>query len=140
MHDAAEEYYDPNKSFYDKEFEDFFTNNDDDATINPFELKKQEILYYFLKYAEGVITSATDVSEEQKVKLLGYVAELKEDIPKLTKKSFAAALSKFAQMAKKISNQLFHDIFDVLKKEIIKKLLYEGVDHLHVNHWIDILK
>lgn len=140
MHKVTEEYYDPFKNFYDKEFADFFSNNDEDAAINPFELNKQEMLYYFLTFTEKRISTATDVSEKDKTELLNNVAELKVDIPKLTKKRFTAALSKFAQKTKKISNQLFHDIFDVLKKEMIKKLLYEGADQIHnISHWIHSL-
>ncbi|MEO7394489.1 MAG: hypothetical protein ABIU11_06055 [Chitinophagaceae bacterium] len=39
-------------------------------------------------------------------------------------------MSKIAQKVKKLSNTVFHEVFDVLKKETIKQILYEGVKHI----------
>lgn len=137
MHEITNEYYDPFKNFYDEQFQEFFTNNDDDSNVNPFEVEKQEVIYYFLIYAEQVIVNSNEVQEENKKLLLNEISELKDNIPTFTKKRFVKALSKFAKNTKKASNKLFHDVFDVLKKEVIKKLLYEGVDQLpHIAHKI----
>lgn len=143
MHEVREEYYDPYKKFYDQEFTHFFTNADEDAAVNPFELEKQEILYYFLVYAQKKIENS-EISDDQKDELLADVAELKQNIPILTKKRLVIALSKFAQKAKKISNKVFHEIFDVLKKEVIKKGLNAAADQIPnlldaVQSWTDIL-
>lgn len=144
MHQVTEEYYDPYKKFYDEQFANYFTNDDEDSAFNPFEIEKQEILHYFLTYAEKTIIMSTDISEENKNELVNEISQLKQDIPTLTKKRFVSALSKFAQKTKKVSNKLFHDIFDVLKKEVIKKLLYEGADQLpnlihKIEGWISLL-
>lgn len=141
MHQVTEEYYDPLKKFYDEQFADFFTNDDEDAAVRPFELEKQEVLYYFLSYAEKTINNSTEISNKDKSGLLQEASELKEVIPTLTKKRFVSALSKLAQKTKMVSNKLFHEIFDVLKKEAIKKLLYEGADQIpnlmhQIHHWI----
>jgi hypothetical protein len=145
MHEVTSEYYDPYKKFYDEQFAEYFTNNDADAAINPFEIEKQEVIYYFLTYAEKIVQKSGYISEESKRELLLDISQLKEDIPKLTKKRFVSSLSKFAQKAKKTSNKVFHEIFDVLKKEVIKKLLYEAADQLpslmhKVEGWINLLK
>lgn len=137
MHEVTKEYYEPFKNFYDEQFAEHFTNNDDDSNVNPFEVEKQEVIYYFLVYAEKVIVNSSELQEENKKLLLNEISELKDNIPTLTKKRFTKALSKFAKNTKKVSNKLFHDVFDVLKKEIIKKLLYEGIDQLpYITHKI----
>jgi hypothetical protein len=144
MYEVTEEYYDPDKKFYNEQFADYFTNDDEDSAINPFEIERQEILYYFLTYAEKTIIKSTDIDEEQKKDLIIEISQLQKDIPNLSKKRFVSALSKFAQKAKKVSNKLFHEIFDVLKKEVIKKFLYEGADQipnaLHaIEKWLNLL-
>lgn len=138
MHGITKEYYDPYRKFYEEEFSDFFTNNDEDSYENPFEIERQEILYYFLTFAEKKIEYSVDIDEENKAELLEEVIRLKEELPKTTKKRFVSNLSKFAQKSKKTSNKLFHDIFDVLKKEIIKKMLYKGAEEIpSIIHKID---
>lgn len=144
MHTITSEYYDPYKKFYEEQFAEYFTNEDTDSESHPFELEKQEVIYYFLTYAEKILSKSIDLDEGSKKELLQDLSQLKEDIPKLTKKRFVSSLSKFAQKAKKISNKVFHEIFDVLKKEVIKKLLYEGADQipkvLHtVENWLKLL-
>ena len=144
MHEVTSEYYDPYKKFYDEQFAEYFTNNDADSALNPFEVEKQEVIYYFLTYAEKTVSKSEDISEENKKELLQELSQLKNDIPKLTKKRFVSSLSKFAQKTKKISNKVFHEIFDVLKKEVIKKLLYEAADQIpnvlrKVEGWVNLL-
>jgi hypothetical protein len=145
MHSVTEEYYNPEGKFYDEEFADFFTNDDEDSATKPFEIERQEILYYFLTYAEAQIEKSDGIDEEKKIDLINEVNTLKNNIPSLTKKRFVAALSKIAQKTKTISNKLFHDVFDVLKKEVIKKILYTGAEHIpdainKIEHWIKLLQ
>lgn len=145
MHEITQEYYDPVKTFYDKEFAEYFSNDEPDSATNPFEVEKQEIIYYFLKYAEETIIKSKDLTEETKDELVQEITELQEDLPKLTKKRFVSALSKFAQKIKKSSNKVFHEVFDVLKKEVIKQVLYKGVGELpsmvhRLQEWIDLFK
>lgn len=144
MHEVTSEYYDPYKKFYDEQFAEYFTNDDVDAALNPFEIEKQEVIYYFLIYAEKTVLKSADISDEERKELLQDLSQLKENIPKLTKKQFVSSISKFAQKTKKISNKVFHEIFDVLKKEVIKKLLYEAAHQIptllrKVEGWISLL-
>jgi hypothetical protein len=144
MHEATQEYYDPFKRFYDEQFAEYFTNDDPDGNHNPYEIERQEVLYYFLTYAETTIVKSTEIGEDDKRDLLKDASQLKQDIPNLTKKRFVSALSKFAQKTKKFSNKLFHDVFDVLKKELIKKVLYEGAEQIpsviqRIEGWINLL-
>jgi hypothetical protein len=144
MHEITQEYYNPYKIFYDTEFAEYFTNDDPDATVNPFEVEKQEVIYYFLTYAEKVISNSKEVSEDEKNELLSDISQLKDDIPSLTKKRFVSALSKFAQKTKKVGNKIFHEVFDVLKKEVIKKILYKGAEEIptitsKIETWINLL-
>lgn len=144
MHEVTSEYYDPYKKFYDEQFAEYFSNDDPDSALNPFEVEKQDVIYYFLTYAEKTVSKSEDITEENKKELLQDLSQLKDDIPKVTKKRFVSSLSKFAQKTKKISNKVFHEIFDVLKKEVIKKLLYEGAEQIpkllrKVEGWINLL-
>jgi len=144
MHEVTSEYYDPFKKFYDEQFAEYFTNDDEDSAFNPFEIEKQEVIYYFLTYAEKTVAKSEEISDDDKEELLKDLSQLKDDIPKLSKKRFVSSLSRFAQKTKSISNKVFHEIFDVLKKEAIKKLLYEAADQipniLHkVEGWINLL-
>lgn len=134
----------PDSDFYEKEFSDFFSNNDGDASQNPFDLERQEILYYFLAYAEKKIGDSGDIQNTEKADLIKEISKLKEALPKDTKKVFVHHLSQFANKTKQVSNKLFHEIFDVLKKEIIKKVLYEGAAQIpnavsKIEHWIALL-
>jgi len=134
----------PNSQFYEKEFENFFSNNDTDASTNPFELKRQEILFYFLTYTEKIISESSEINDETKNRLLEELSELKNDVPKTTKKVVVHRMSKFAEKIKNVSNKLFHDIFDVLKKELIKKVLYSSAEQIpnavsKIEHWISLL-
>ena len=142
LHSITEEYFNPDKKFYDAEFSDFFVNSDDDSEIAPFDIDRQEMLFYFLSYAETKFLQS-DLTEEQKIELVAEISELKEDIPHLTKRKVVTALSKIAQKTKSFSNKLFHEVFDVLKKEAIKQALYEGIKHLpnamkQIEHWLSI--
>lgn len=142
LHSITEEYFNPDKKFYDAEFSDFFVNNDVDSEIAPFDIERQEILFYFLSFAETKVLQS-DLTEEQKIELVNNLSELKEDIPHLTKRKVVKALSKIAQKTKAFSNKVFHDVFDVLKKEAIKQVLYEGIKHLpnavkEIETWLNI--
>jgi len=134
MHEVTADYYDPYRKFYEEQFEGYFKNDDPDSEINPFEIEKQEVLFYFLTYAEKIIDKSSDIDENDKKELLDDLSSLKTDIPTATKKQFVSYLSKFAQKTKKVSNKVFHEIFDVLKKEVIKKILYEAYDHLPMSY------
>lgn len=134
----------PGTDFYENEFFEYFSNNDEDASRNPFDIDRQEVLFYFLTYAEKRIAEASNITDDERILLLSEVSELKSDIPKDTKKIIVYRLSQLAQRTKKISNKLFHDVFDVLKKELIKKVLYEGAAQItntvtKIEHWITLL-
>lgn len=142
LHSITEEYFNPDRKFYDNEFSNFFVNNDDDSEIAPFDIERQEMLFYFLLNAETKLLQS-DLTEEQKNELVTEISELKEEIPHLTKRKVVKALSKIAQKTKAFSNKLFHEVFDVLKKEAIKQALYEGIKHLpnaakQIEHWLNI--
>ena len=124
------QFYFPERLFDEDQFREFFTNDDDDAAYNPFELHRQQVIYKFLTYAENVISQDAIIAADVKQDLLNDVAILKEDIPKLSKKRFVAALSKFAQRTKTVRNSLFNTIFDVIKKEAIKNIIFDKGSHI----------
>lgn len=130
MHTVTSDYFDPYKKFYDEQFAEYFTNDDADSALSPFELEKQEIIYYFLTFAEKKVIISEELSEQNKKELLLDLSQLKADVPQLTKKKFVSSLSKFAQKTKKASNKVFHEIFDVLKKEFIKNILYKAANEI----------
>lgn len=134
----------PSGTFDDAQFEGYFANNDEDAAYNPFELDRQQVIFGFLTYAERIIQSDRTISEENRNDLLKEANELKENVAKLTKKRFVAALSKFAQKTKSVRNSLFNTIFDVLKKEMIKNAIFDGGSHVQnaiqaIQEWVKLL-
>ncbi len=86
MHEVTQQYYNPHEDFYNNQFADFFTNDDEDSLSNPFEIDRQEALFCFLSFTEGVINETNDISKDDKIVLLESVNSLKENIPKFTKK------------------------------------------------------
>jgi len=145
MHEVTEEYYNPYGKFYDEEFVDFFVNNDADAATSPFDIERQELLFYFLTYAEVRVNQSEELDNERKLELIGDIQNLKDNIPNFTKKKVVSAFSKIAQKTKKFSNKLFHAVFDVMKKELIKQGLYEVAGQIpgaikQVQHWLHLLQ
>lgn len=145
MHEVTEEYFNPYSKFYNEEFKDFFINNDEDSATSPFDLDRQEVLYLFLTYAESQVLKSEEITEDSKLELVEDINKLKENIPNLTKKVVVSALSKIAQKIKKLSNNLFHLVFDVLKKEVIKNILYKGAGYIpnaikHIASWLHHLQ
>lgn len=134
----------PGNTFDDAQFDGYFVNNDEDAAYNPFELDRQQVIFAFLTYAESIIKCDQTIPEVAKDDLLKEAAELKEEVTKLTKKRFVAALSKFAQKTKSVRNSLFNTIFDALKKEMIKNAIFDGGSHVQsaihtLQEWVKVL-
>lgn len=127
---VTHEFYNPFDSFYENEFKSYFTNEDEDAAYNPYNLKQQEVIYFFLNYVENVVVSSDNISKEKKDEILSQTNTLKEDLPKIPKSKIARRMSKLAENLKKYSNKVFHDVFDVTKKEGIKYLLNKGLEQI----------
>jgi len=130
LKDAKDQYYNPFTKFYDEEFKDYFVNNDEDADTAPFDEKRREVIYFFLEYAKKQITNSQEITEEKKTELIEETAFLQRNSSKLTKKRFAVWLSRFAKDVQGASIMLYHDVFDVLKKEAIKGVLIASVEQL----------
>jgi hypothetical protein len=124
------EFFNPFDYYYENEFKNYFTNEDEDSAYNPFDLKQQEVIYYFINYIEYKVLKSEEIPDEQKDELIKETKLLKENLPKTSKSKLTKGLSKLAENIKKTSNKLFHDVFDITKKEGIKFLLKKGIEQI----------
>jgi hypothetical protein len=128
------------EDYFTKKYEDEFYADfeiiEEDAEINPFEHKQQVFIYNLLEYVE-VELQKNESNDEEIAQLISETIQLKNNIQNLTKKVVVRKMSIIFSKIKKKSLKLFTDIIDVAKKEIIKKVLYGGIDELHqlTNHF-----
>ncbi|MCA1920212.1 MAG: hypothetical protein LDL38_12485 [Flavobacterium piscis] len=127
----AEDYF---TKKYEDEFYAEFEIMDDDSSINPFENNQQIYLYNFLEYVSKELRNLNS-DDQILLEIISDTDELKDNIQNLTKMNVIRKMSLIFARIKKFSLKLSMDIFDVAKKEIIKKCLYGGFDELH--HLID---
>lgn len=113
---------------YEDEFYSEFEIIDEDADDKAFNSKQQEIIYKWLTAFEKDVLSNTDKDISQP--LISATQELKENIQNLTKKQFIKQFSKLMAKVKKVGLKLLYDVFDVAKKEVLKKALYGGLNEL----------
>lgn len=118
---------------YEKEFYDEFEIIDEDADIKPFDLNRQLIIHNFLSHTIEILDrdngDYSELKEEAK--------ELKENIPRLTKKTTIKKLSRLLAKIRQKSLPLLKEILDVAKKELYKKAVSGGFKM--IGHFIDNL-
>jgi hypothetical protein len=115
---------------YEDEFYAEFDILEEDALTNPFENDKQIYLYNFLEYVSNELKK-NDSNDPILLEIISDTVELKDNIQNFTKKNLIKKMSAIFARIKKFSLKLSMDIFDVAKKEIIKKCLYGGLDDIH---------
>jgi len=111
---------------YEQEFyQEFDFVEDPNGTIgfNPAQL---DFLYSFLTILENDLKS-TDFKDET-ISIVADTLELRDNIQGMTKKQFAKRFSILLAKMKKVGMKLLYDTFDVAKKELIKKVLYGGIE------------
>ena len=114
---------------YEQEFYDDFEILDENAAIIPFEHDKQVFLYNLLEYVEKELQKQNnDDSDIQQ--LVKETITLQNDLQKLSKNLVIRALAQIFSKIKMKGLNLFIDIIDVSKKELIKKVLYGSIDEL----------
>jgi hypothetical protein len=115
--------------FYEDEYFHEFEILEEDAEINPFAENQQIFLYKFLSLTSQELNKIN--SNDLKLnEIISDTNELKDNIQNLTKKEVIIKMSKVFARIKKFSLKLALDIFDVAKKEIIKKALYGGTEDI----------
>lgn len=114
---------------YEEEYYAEFEILDEDADEMPFNNERQLFLYNLLSVIEHTLEKE-NLLDEKVLNVLNETKELKSNIQNLTKKDVIKRFSSILAKSKKISLKLIKDIFEVAKKEIIKKGLQEGIDLL----------
>jgi hypothetical protein len=107
---------------YEKEFYNDFEILEDDADINPFDLRRQLILNNFLNQTIKIL----ETEENENIELINEAIQLKENITKLTKKTTMKKLSKLLSKIRYKSLTLLREILEVAKKELYKKVVSGG--------------
>lgn len=109
---------------YEKEFYDNFELLDEDADTHPYELEKQIILNnYFVQ-----VIKFLQLNEEENSDLIKEAEEIKENIPKMTKKTTVKKISSFFAKVRRKSLPLLKELLEVGKKELFKKVITSGFE------------
>ena len=118
---------------YEKEFFENFEIIDEDADINPYELDKQIIIHnYFVNVIKVLENSKEDNSE-----LIKEAQDIKENIPKMTKKATVKRISRFFANVRKKSLPLLKEVLELGKKEIFKRGIKFVLDNFE--NWIALI-
>lgn len=118
---------------YEKEFYADFEILDDDADVNPFDLKRQLILHKFLDHTIEILEKDDNDNED----LIQDTKELRENLPRLTKKETVKKISRLFAKIRQKSLVLLKEILDVAKKEIYKKAISGGFKM--IGEFIDLM-
>ena len=111
---------------YEEEFFAEWEVLDEDADEKAFEPDRQILLYNWLTLLERDLKSNHSLGKENP--LAEEASELKDNIQNLTKRQFIIRFSKLMSKVKKTGLKLLSEIFDIAKKEALKKLLYGGIE------------
>ncbi|MHC9087382.1 hypothetical protein ACXIHB_01595 [Tenacibaculum sp. IMCC1] len=115
---------------YEREFYENFEILDEDADKNPYKLEKQIIIHnYFVK----VIKVLKD-NEEDNAELIKEAEEIKDNIPKMTKKATVKKISKFFANVRKKSLPLLKEVLELGRKEVFKRGIKFVLDN--IGDWI----
>ena len=118
---------------YEREFYESFEIIDEDADINPYELDKQIIIHnYFVS-----VIKALKVNEEENAELIKEAEEIKDSIPKMTKKTTVKKISRFFANVRKKSLPLLKEVLELGRKEIFKR----GIKFVlnNIGDWIALI-
>lgn len=111
---------------YESEFFENFELIDEDADTNPYELEKQVIIHNFLAHTIEILSK----NEKENKYLIQEAENLKESIPKLTKRTTVRQLSKLFAFIRQKSLPLLKEILVQAKKELYKRVMTGGFDFI----------
>jgi len=109
---------------YEKEFYDNFELVDEDADTNPYELEKQIILHNYF----GNVIKLLQTNEIENSELIEEAKEIRENIPKMTKRTTVKKISRFFAKVRRKSLPLLKELLDAGKKELFKRAITGGFD------------
>ncbi|MFV0593479.1 MAG: hypothetical protein ACK5M7_19060 [Draconibacterium sp.] len=109
---------------YEKEFYDNFELLDEDADTHPYGLEKQIILHNYF----GHVIKLLQTNEIENSELIEEAKEIKENIPKMTKRTTVKKISRFFAMVRRKSLPLLKELLETGKKELFKKAITGGFD------------
>jgi hypothetical protein len=124
---TIDDYFNPDKKFYNEQFQEYFSNEEPDAATAPYDLQRQAFLNQFLTYAEITVQAANDILQKKKDEIIKDIQDLKIDIPVTSKKTTVSRLSKIARKIFNASNKAFYTVFDVLKRKLLKKVFMKVI-------------
>jgi hypothetical protein len=118
---------------YEREFYDNFEILDEDADINPYELDKQIIIHnYFVN-----VIKVLKVNEEDNAELIKEAEEIKDNIPKMTKKATIKKISRFFANVRKKSLPLLKEVLELGRKEVFKRGIKFVLDN--IGDWVALI-
>ncbi|WP_321371986.1 hypothetical protein [uncultured Draconibacterium sp.] len=109
---------------YEKEFYDNFEIVDEDADTHPYELSKQVMISNYFAHVIKVL----EAHEDENAELIKEAEEIRESIPKMTKKTTIKRISRFFAKVRNKSLPLLKEILELGKKELFKRAITAGFD------------
>lgn len=111
---------------YEQEFYDDFEIIDEDADFTYYDLDKQVVIN---NYFVNVIKLLKE-NESKYIELIKEAEEIKEEIPKMTKKTTVKRISRFLAKVRVVSLSLLKQIFEIGKKEIFERGVILVLDNM----------
>jgi len=116
---------------YTKEFYEEFKILDDDADVAPFTTQQQIFIYKWLEQLSKELKQSENSNEPKTEEIIEDIRIAQEGLPSMTKSNTMRIISRILAKIKTIGLKLIIDIFDVAKKEVLKKALYGGLDDMN---------
>lgn len=119
--------YDPLLEQYESEIrEDLFTILDADAVKMPFEEQRQIAIFHFLNASEAEVQKYIAAPEAKEI--AEAIAVARDNLGVWNKRKVVSAISKIMGRARKFKLQLYVDLYDTAKKELLKAIVLKSVD------------
>lgn len=119
---------DPIIEEYENEIFEYIKILDEDADSEPFNIEQQIAILQYLEKIDQ--TDKTDIDEEYAEAISYQIEEAKTELTRLPKNQVMKKVSRIMAIARKSSLNLFKSFFDIFKKDMMKKMLWSGLDKL----------
>jgi len=118
------EYFDddPTVTHYTKEFYDEYQLIEEDANINPFDLRRQILIDNYLANSVKYLQNYEEINHIDLTEEKNEAIELRKSLTTLTKNEVILRLSKFWALSRKKGLPILKEIFFELAKEIINEI------------------
>jgi hypothetical protein len=113
---------DPTTTYYTKEFYDEYQLIEEDADINPFDIRRQILIDNYLENSLKFLEKYEDINNEDLSEVKNEALELRKNLTNLSKNAVVLKLAKFWAISRQKGLPILKEIFFELAKDIVKEL------------------